>query len=124
MEALRRKEPNEQEPKAECGVALLAEGKKPKEVAESWASQDARNRWEQESKHPRKKKATRPPGRPRKLSAKQVKQLEKALDNGAYAFGMLETTGRWIDCSVILANYLEFPETSAVWHVMQRMGLE
>jgi transposase len=70
------------------GLALLAEGKTSKQVAEILeATKRSVDRWHADVKKPTKKKATRPVGRPRKLSEKQMKRLEKALDKGAYAFG-------------------------------------
>ncbi len=71
------------------GLSLLEAGKKPKEVAEILnVTPRCVNRWRQKTKTPKRKKATRPPGRPRKLSEKQIKRLEKALDQGAYTFGL------------------------------------
>lgn len=70
------------------GLALLEKGKKPKEVAEILnVTPRCVNRWHQESQKPKRKKTTRSVGRPRKLDEKQIKKLEKALDQGAYAFG-------------------------------------
>ena len=82
---MRRKGTDEQLAEVRArGLALLSEGKKPKEVAEILGvTRRSVNRWEHEAKHPKKKKATRPPGRPRKLSEKQMQRLEKALDKGA-----------------------------------------
>jgi len=106
------------------GLALLAEGKKPKEVAEILGvTRRSVNRWEHESKHPKKKKATRPPGRPRKLSEKQVKRLEKALDKGAYAFGYAGDYWTLDRISQVIWQLFSVRyDTSSVWHVMQRMG--
>ena len=122
---MRRKGTNEQLAKVRTrGLGLLAEGKTPKEVAEILeVTRRTVNRWQQEAKHAKKKKATRPPGRPRKLSEKQVKRLEKALDKGAYAFGY--AGDYWtLDriAQVIWQLFGVRYETSAVWHVMQRMG--
>lgn len=122
---MRRKGTNEQLAEVRIrGLALLAEGKRPKEVAEILeVTRRTVNRWQHDAKHPKKKKATRPPGRPRKLSKKQVKRLEKALDKGAYAFGY--AGDYWtLDriAQVIWQLFGVRYETSAVWHVMQRMG--
>jgi hypothetical protein len=68
------------------GLALLEKGKKPQEVAEILnVTPSCVYRWRRESKEPRKKKSTRPPGRPRKLSETSEK-IEKGIDKGAYAF--------------------------------------
>lgn len=85
---MRRKGTNEQLAERRArGLALLAEGKTAKEVAEILeVTKRSVDRWQADAKKP-KKKASRSPGRPRKLSAKQTKRLEKALDKGAYAFG-------------------------------------
>lgn len=58
------------------------------------------DRWRADAKKPKKKKTGRLPGRPSKLSGKQVKRLEKVLDKGAYAFGyMRELLDPGLDCS-------------------------
>ena len=70
------------------GLVLLQKGKKPEEVAEILnVTPRSVYRWRQEKKKPKRKKATGSIGRPRKLDGKQIKKLEKALDQGAYAFG-------------------------------------
>jgi len=122
---MRRKGTNEQfAARRARGLALLAEGKTSKEVAEILeVTKRSVDRWQAEAKKPGKKKATRPVGRPRKLSAKQMKRLEKALDQGAYAFGY--AGDYWtLDriAQVIWQLFRVRYETSAVWHVMQRMG--
>jgi transposase len=122
---MRRKGTNEQfAARRARGLALLAEGKTSKEVAEILeVTKRSVDRWQAEAKKPGKKKATRPVGRPRKLSAKQMKRLEKALDKGAYAFGY--AGDYWtLDriAQVIWQLFRVRYETSAVWHVMQRMG--
>ena len=86
---MRRKGTNEQLAERRArGLALLAEGKTPKEVAEILeVTKRSVDRWQADAKKPKKKKTGRSPGRPRKLSAKDTKRLEKSLDKGAYAFG-------------------------------------
>lgn len=105
------------------GLALLARGKKPKEVAEILeVTRRSVDRWLREVKHP-KKKSARPPGRPRKLSDKQVKRLEKALDKGAYAFGYVGNYWTLDRIAQVIWQLFEVRyHPSAVWHVMQRMG--
>lgn len=122
---MRRKGTNEQLAERRArGLALLAEGKTSKEVAEILeVTKRSVDRWQADAKNLKKKKATRPVGRPRKLSAKQMKHLEKALDKGAYAFGY--AGDYWtLDriAQVIWQLFRVRYETSAVWHVMQRMG--
>jgi transposase len=123
---MRRKGTSEQLDEVRArGLALLAEGKKPKEVAEILGvTRRSVNRWDHDARHPKKKKkATRPPGRPRKLSEKQVKRLEKALDKGAYAFGYAGDYWTLDRISQVIWQLFGVRyETSAVWYVMQRMG--
>ena len=106
------------------GLALLEKGKKPKEVAEilNVTSRCVR-RWRQESKKPKRKKATRPLGRPRKMTEKQVKKLEKALDQGAFAFGYAGDYWTLDRIAQIIWQLFKVRyHPSAVWHVMDRMG--
>jgi len=106
------------------GLALLAEGKAPNEVSEILeVTKRSVDRWQADAKKPKKKKATRPIGRPRKLSEKQVKQLEKALDKGAYSFGYAGDYWTLDRIAQVIWQLFDVRyETSAVWHVMQRMG--
>jgi transposase len=63
------------------GLSMLEAGKKPKEVAEILkVTPRCVYRWRQEAKTRKRRKTIRPPGRPPKLSAKQLPRLEKALD--------------------------------------------
>ncbi len=109
--------------KRELGLSMLVRGKTPKEVAEILGvTRRSVNRWDHEARHP-KKKASRPVGRPRKLSNAQLKRLEKALDKGAYHYGYSDNC--WtLDriAQVIWQLFEERYEKSGVWHVMQRMG--
>jgi len=106
------------------GLALLEKGKKPQEVAEILnVTPSCVYRWWRESKEPRKKKATRLPGRPRKLSEKQLKRLEKALDKGAYAFGYAGNYWTLDRISQVIWQLFEVRyHPSAVWHLMRDMG--
>lgn len=106
------------------GLALLEQGKKPKEVAELLqVTRRSVNRWQQAARKPGRKRAAPPRGRPRKLNPKQVKRLEKALDQGAYAFGYasdywtLDRIGQ-----VIWQLFSVRYDPSGVWHVLDRMG--
>ena len=81
------------------------------------------NRWQQEAKKPKKKKAKRPPERPRKLSDKQLKRLEKALDKDAYAFGYVGNYWTLDRISQVIWQLFEVRyHPSAVWHLMRQMG--
>lgn len=122
---MRRKGTNEQLAKVRNrGLALLAKGKKSRAVAEALdVTHRCVNRWRQESKKPKRKKAMRLLGRPRKLDEKQVKKLEKALDKGAFAFGYAGdywTLDRIAQLIWQLFKVRYHP--SAVWHIMDRMG--
>lgn len=122
---MRRKGTNEQLAEVRAvGLALLARGKKPKEVAEILGvTRRSVNRWDHEAWQPKKKKTSRPPGRPRKLSEKQLKRLEKALDKGAYAFGYAGNYWTLDRIAQVIWQLFEVRyETSSVWHVMQRLG--
>jgi transposase len=106
------------------GLALLDQGKKPKEVAKILnVTYRTVNRWRQEAVSPKRRKANRLPGRPRKLAEKQVKRLEKALDRGAHAFGYAEDY--WtLDRigQVIWQLFAVRYHPSAVWPVLDRIG--
>jgi len=106
------------------GLSLLEAGKKPKEVAEILkVTPRSVNRWRQEAKAPKRKKATRPPGRPPKLSKRQLQRLEKALDRGAYTFGY--AGDYWtLDriTQVIWQLFKVRYHPSAVWYLLDRLG--
>ena len=106
------------------GLALLERGKKPEEVAEVLnITPRSVYRWRQDSKMPKPKKAIRAIGRPRKLIEKQIQQLEKALEQGAYAFGY--SGDYWtLDriAQVIWQLFKVRYHPSGVWHLMLRMG--
>ena len=106
------------------GLALLETGKKSKEVAEILnVTSRCVYRWRQEAKKPKRKKSTRPAGRPRKLTEKQMKRLEKALDQGAYTFGYVGDYWTLDRIAQVIWQLFEVRyHPSAVWHVMDRMG--
>lgn len=106
------------------GLTLLKQGKSSKAVAEILGvTRRTVDRWDAEARHPKKKKAKRLPGRPRKLSAKQVKQLEGALDQGAYAIGYLGNYWTLDRIAQLIWQLFEVRyDTSSVWHVLHRMG--
>ena len=106
------------------GLALLEKGKKPREVAEILnVTPRCVRRWRQENKKPQRKKKATVLGRPRKITEKQTKRLEKALDKGAEAFGY--AGDYWtLDriAQVIWQLFKVRYHPSAVWYVMDRMG--
>lgn len=106
------------------GLALLEQGKKPSEVAEILkVTRRSVNRWQQAAHRRPRRKASSQRGRPRKLSPRQVKRLEKSLDKGAYAFGYAGdywTLDRIRQVIWQLFGVRYHP--SGVWHVLDRMG--
>ena len=108
----------------ERAFALLAEGFDTAEVAQRvGVTERSIRRWQQEARQPKRKKAQRGPGRPSFLSAKQLRRLEKVLDQGAYAHGYAEdywTAGRI--GHVIWELFGVRYESSGVWRLLQRMG--
>jgi transposase len=103
---------------------LLAEGLDSAEVAQRLGvTERSLRRWQHEARHPQRKTAKRRPGRPSLLSVKQLRQLEKALERGAYAHGYAEdywTTDRI--GHVIWELFGVRYESSGVWRLLQRMG--
>jgi transposase len=79
-------------------------------------------RWQEVARKP-KRRAHRPPGRPRRLSAPQVRRLERALRRGAFAHGY--ASDYWTLDRVAQLIWQLFAvryHPSGVWHVLQRMG--
>jgi transposase len=106
------------------GLGLLKKGKKPKAVAEILnVTTRCICRWRQENKKPKRKKTTRPVGRPRKLAEKQIRNLEKALDKGAYAFGYAGDYWTLDRIAQIIWQLFKVRyHPSGVWHIMDRVG--
>lgn len=106
------------------GLTLLRKGKKPSEVAEIFnVTPRCIYRWRQDSKKPKRKKSPRLPGRPRKMTEKQIKRLEKALDQGAYVFGYAGDYWTLDRIAQIIWQLFKVRyHPSAVWHVMDRIG--
>lgn len=104
--------------------ALLAQGVDSAEVAQRvGVTERSVRRWQQQARQPKRKKAKRGPGRPSFVSSKQLRQLEKALDQGAYAHGYAEDY--WtVDRigHVIWELFGVRYESSGVWRLLQRMG--
>lgn len=104
--------------------ALLAQGVDSAEVAQRvGVTERSVRRWQQQARQPKRKKAKRGPGRPSFVSSKQLRQLEKALDQGAYADGYAEDY--WtVDRigHVIWELFGVRYESSGVWRLLQRMG--
>lgn len=105
------------------GLALLAAGKSTAQVAERLGVTDRTvRRWRQEAKQP-KRRAKRPPGRPSRLSAAQLRRLERELKRGAYAHGYAEDY--WTLDRVAQVIWQAFGvryHPSSVWHILRRLG--
>lgn len=105
-------------------LELLAQGVPRSEVAaQVGATERSVRRWQQETRQPKRQKPKRGPRRPAFLSAPQLRRLEKALDQGAYAHGYAEdywTADRigHVIWELIGVRY----ESSGVWRLLQRMG--
>jgi|SRR5215212_8994951 transposase len=79
-------------------------------------------RWWQAATTSKRKKPSRPPGRPSRLSAQQLRRLENALKRGAYAQGYAEdywTLDRIAHLIWELFGVRYHP--SAVWHKLRRL---
>jgi transposase len=103
---------------------LLARGAAPEEVARRvGVTERSIRRWQQEARHPKRQKSKRGPGRPSYLSPRQLRRLEKALDQGAFAHGYGEDywTADRIG-HVIWERFGVRYESSSVWRLLQRMG--
>jgi len=106
------------------GLELLKKGTKPEAVAEILnVTPRCVYRWRHESQKPKRKKATRAIGRPRKLTEKQIKKLEKALDRGAYAFGYAGDYWTLDRIAQIIWQLFKVRcHPSGVWYIMDRAG--
>ena len=106
------------------GLALLRQGKTPREVAAALGvTERSVRRWRQDSQHPKHKTPARPPGRPSRLSPKQLKRLEQELQRGAFAHGYGEdywTLDRV--AHLIWELFGERYHPSGVWHLLHRLG--
>src|SRR5581483_3825397 len=104
--------------------ALLAKGLDSAEVAQRvGVTERSVRRRQHDARQPKRKKAKRGPGRPSYLSAKQRRQLEKALDQGAYAHGYAEDY--WTADRIVHVIWELFGvryESSSVWRLLQRLG--
>ena len=70
---------------------LLRRGSSAREVAQRvGATERSVRRWQQESKQPQRKRRECRLGRPCRLTASQLRRLERALGRGAYVYGYAE----------------------------------
>ena len=106
-------------------LALLRRGKSPTEVAQAvGATARSVQRWRHATRtRPPRKQNTHPPGRPSRLSVRQLERLERTLLKGAGAHGYAEdywTLARIAHVIWKLFGVRYHP--TAVWHLLQRMG--
>jgi transposase len=102
---------------------LLQGGQSPKQVAQRvGVTEQSVRRWRHESKRPKRKRATRGPGHPCRLSPAQRERLKRALKRGAYVYGYaedywtLDRIGRLI-WDLFHVRY----RPSGVWYLLQRL---
>ena len=106
-------------------LALLRRGNSPTEAARAvGASTRSVHRWQHAARTgPRRKQNTAHPGRPGRLSVRQLKQLERTLRKGACAQGYAEAY--WTLARIARVIWKLFGvryQPSGVWHVLRHMG--
>ena len=106
------------------GLSLLCRVKSPSDVAATLhVTVRCVYRWRQEAKRPKRKKRPCRLGRPKKIDDQQVKKLEKALDQGAYAFGYAGDYWTLDRIAQLIWHLFKIRyHPSAVWHIMDSMG--
>jgi transposase len=106
------------------GLAWLRHGKSLAMIAEALGvTERSVRRWRQTAQVPMRQRRIRAPGRPRRLSQRQVDRLKRQLARGAFAQGYAEdywTLGRIAHVIWHLFGVRYHP--SSVWHVLKRMG--
>jgi transposase len=105
-------------------LELLEGGKRVKEVAQLMGVSERSIRyWRKEAQDPKDKSNTRPPGHPSRLSEEQLKELEKALLQGAYAQGYAQDY--WTLDRIARLIWDKFNvryHPGSVWYIMKRIG--
>ena len=106
----------------ERALALLQAGHRPVDVARAVGVTDRTiRRWRAEAAQPKRRRG--PKGRRPKLTAAQLRQLERVLKRGAYAHGY--AGDYWtLDriAHVIWELFAVRYHPSGVWHVLRRLG--
>lgn len=105
-------------------LGLLRRGLGPAEIAKRvGATPQSVCRWRRESKYPKRKRPVRPPGRPSRLSAFQLRRLVGALKRGAYAWGYAEDYWTLDRIAHLIWQMFHVRyRSSSVWYLMQRLG--
>jgi transposase len=108
----------------EKALGLLRDGQGPTQVAHQvGATPQSVCRWHREAQRPKRKNRRRPPGRPSRLSASQVRQLVVALKRGAYAFGYAEDYWTLDRIAHLIWELFRVRYcSSSVWYLLQRVG--
>lgn len=106
-------------------LALVWRGKSPTEAARAaGVSTRSVHRWQHAARAGSgRKQNTAQPGRPSRLSVRQLKQLERTLRKGARAHGYAEDY--WTLARIARVIWELFGvryQPSGVWHVLRRMG--
>ena len=106
------------------GLSLLHQGKNASAVAEALqVTRQSVYRWQREAKKRKQKKMPCRLGRPRKITNKQFKKLEQALDQGASAYGYVGNYWTLARITQLIWQLFKVRyHPSAVWQVMDRMN--
>ncbi len=108
----------------EKALGLLRDGQAPTEVAQRLGvTPQSVCRWHREAQHPKRQSHGRPPGRPSRLSAAQVRQLAAALKRGAYAYGYAEDYWTLDRIARLIWDLFQVRyRSNGVWYLMQHIG--
>lgn len=108
----------------ERALKLLDAGQSPAQVASALgATAQSVRRWKREAQQPPRKPSQRLPGRPSRLSAAQLRALEQALKQGAYAAGYAEDYWTLDRIAHLIWDLFELRyQPSGVWYVLHRLG--
>lgn len=107
----------------ERALALLRRGRRTGEIAAMLGVTDRTVRRWRQAIGTCQRRARRPPGRPTRLSAQRLRQLERELRRGAFAHGY--AGDYWtLDriAQVIWQLFAVRYHPSGVWHVLRRLG--
>ncbi len=108
----------------QCALRLLQRGKKPHYVAQKvGATERSVRRWQQQAHAVQPTSAPRGPGRPARLSEKQVAHLKTILHEGALAQGYVEDY--WTLARIAQLIWQLFAvryKPNSVWRLLQRIG--
>ena len=104
-------------------LRLLRRGQKPAQVAKRVGTTERSvRRWQQDTKHPKRKRKRRAPGRSCRLSPAQLRRLTAALKRGAYADGYAEDYWTLERVAHLIWHLFRVRyRPSGVWYVLQRL---